>query len=150
MASTYDLTVGGNTGVSAANSGQVLRVEKIIDFSLSSGPNSVNSGSGTIVNDVIQVIDVPAYSMVLSVGIEVMVASANLDDLDVGDGDQVDDYIDGHDCTSVGKAMGVYDAADPRQYTSADTIDIKQIFNGTVVTGKIKIVAMIIDMFPDS
>ena len=56
-------------------------------------------------NDIVQVLNVPAETLVINAGIEVLTASPSSVTLDVGDGGDVDRYIDGLDSTSTGHAQ---------------------------------------------
>lgn len=136
MADTYDKTLGGNTAVAGHLPGlQVFG--RIFDLSKAEF-TALNSSTGPGQNDVLQLIDLPAKTVILGSWYEVVTASSNLDDLDLGDGSNVDDYHDGIDATSTGSGWSVYDAsANGKYYSSADTADAKIITAASIVTGRV-------------
>ena len=82
----------------------------------------------------------------VAAGVTVLDCKIIFDDLgtgitvDVGDGDLVDRFMDGIDvATAGGVSYSTNEAAFPRTYTTADTIDIK-ILGGTA-TGTITLIA---------
>lgn len=159
MADTYSTILpGGTSGMPANKSGQAYVLETTVDFS---NPDLValNSGSGVGQNDVLQLIQIPANTVVMGVFYEITTASSNLDDFDIGDGDDVDGWHDGVDVTSTGDAYNgvgtvptLVEAAPPtftgyavgRFYTSADTIDGKVITADNIVDGVITVKALCI------
>ena len=88
---TWTITGGGNTGHSA--DGKKVRViSEIVDFS-----------EFTIAtNDVIQVIELPANSLVLYAGLDVLTAdgAGNSGTLSLGDGADVDRYVSASTATA--------------------------------------------------
>jgi hypothetical protein len=149
---TYNLTSGGMAAY-PANTVPVSRVEAVVDFS------QVNDGNGTVQNDVLQLIPVPANTLVLAVAFSVTTVSANLADFDIGDGATADGYIDGASAATVNDGASwntTLTTGTPNTtaeafslgkfYTSEDTIDLKQNTNATVITGVIKVVAIMIDL----
>lgn len=121
--------------------------------------NTINSGSGTVQNDIVQLIQVPANTLVLGVSFRVATVSANLADFDIGDGAVTDGYIDGASMATINDGCSwvtTFNAGTPNTtadgmslgkfYTIADTIDLKQNTAATVVTGKLLVQAIMIDM----
>lgn len=151
---TYALATGSG-GYPSRNKSGAFRIEAEVDFS------KVNSGNGTVQNDIIQALSIPANTFVQLVYYKVSTASANLDDLDIGDGATADGYVDGLDMESTGDGTSwnttltegtpnttVEAFSLGKFYTTADTIDLKQNTNDTVVTGVIKVGALCFDCNP--
>lgn len=157
--STYNLfTRRGNDAYSyPAKVAGVYAVNATLDFS----SPLINSGAGTVQNDIVQLIEVPANTLVLAVFSKVVTLST-ITDFDIGDGDDVDGYIDGASmavagvdaCSWVGATTVGTPNALPvgaafclgKFYTAADTIDLKQNTNLTVVAGVLKVKALMIDL----
>ena len=163
MASTYNLSSAGTTKHSIVGEGGLFRTKKILDYSYTADDGqiqSVNSGSGTIQSDVIQLLDVPARHFVLGCSAYTATAnvSSNLADLDIGDGSDTDGFHDGLDLTSAVNAWSqvftltegtpnVHTGYDEGKfYSAADTIDLLQNTDATVVTGRIEVCAVMIDL----
>ena len=155
---TFDLTAKSTTGVGAnsiatlpANAGthMVRTIQEYLDIdALIAAGNSISDG------DVFQMLEIPAGTLVLNAGAEVMSAftgSCTLD-MDFGGGD---DIIDGADITSAGFCAAgsngqtntvVGNAAST--YTqfigTADTIDCT-IAGAAAATGRLRVYATVID-----
>ena len=155
---TFDLTAKSTTGVGAnsiatlpANAGthMVRTIKEYLDIdALIAAGNSISDG------DVFQMLEIPAGTLVLNAGAEVMKAftgSCTLD-MDFGGGD---DIIDGADITSAGFCAAgsngqtntvVGNAAST--YTqfigTADTIDCT-IAGAAAATGRLRVYATVID-----
>lgn len=134
MATVTTRKVG--TGVAAI--GNLLRkMEVTLDFS------STNGTSG----DTIQLFSIPADSVVLAVGAEVVTAEGGTLTIDVGDGDDPDGYLDGSNgnsathYTSLDTSVGYVGG---RLYGSADTIDV--LMNNTADTAVIHFWALVMDV----
>lgn len=130
-------------------------------FSVKAAVNfkTINSGSGTVQNDIVQLIQVPANTLVLGVSFRVETVSSNLADFDIGDGSVTDGYIDGASMATINDGCSwvtTLNSGTPNTtmdgmslgkfYTVADTIDLKQNTAATVVTGKLFVQAFMIDM----
>lgn len=131
----------------------VFSVKAKVDF------KTINSGSGTVQNDIVQLIQIPANTLVLGVSFRVETVSSNLADFDIGDGAVTDGYIDGASMATINDGCSwvtTFNEATPNTtadgmslgkfYTVADTIDLKQNTAATVVTGKLLVQAVMIDM----
>ena len=155
---TFDLTAKSTTGVGAnsiatlpANVGthMVRTIQEYLDIdALVAAGNSFSDG------DVFQMLEIPAGTLVLNAGAEVMAAftSSCTLDMDFGGGD---DIIDGADITSAGFCAAgsngqtntvVGNAAST--YTqfigTADTIDCT-IAGAAAATGRLRVYATVID-----
>ena len=158
---TFDLTAKSTTGVGAnsiatlpANAGthMVRTIQEYLDIdALVAAGNSFSDG------DVFQMLEIPAGTLVLNAGAEVMKAftSSCTLDMDFGGGD---DIIDGGDVSSAGflaegsngQANDVVTGAASTftQFISAtDTIDVKLIAGSADVTsGKLRVYACVVDV----
>ena len=153
---TYSVMTGSGVNAYPADLAGLYAVQATLDFT------DINSGAGTVQNDIVQLIQVPANTQVLGVSFSVTTASSNMADFDLGDGDDVDGYVDGASMATVNDGASVPGAltvASPstfpnntvafavgKFYTAADTIDLKQNTNATVVTGVLKVKAVMIDL----
>ena len=108
---------------------------------------------------VYQVFSVPAGAYVL--GVKILVTSAitaGSADIDVGDGDNADGFIDGWACAAGGAALGsIVDGvastatagiSTGKYYAAADTIDVD--INTVASAGKIKLLVLMATHIPSS
>lgn len=150
---TYSVVTGSGVNAYPYTLAGPYEVQAKVDFS------TINSGSGTVQNDIIQLIQVPANTLVLGLSFSVTTVSSNMADFDLGDGDVTDGYVDGASMATVNDGCSwqtTFNEATPNTtkegmslgkfYTTADTIDLKQNTNATVVTGVLKVKALLIDM----
>jgi len=151
--STYSVMTGSGVNAYPAELAGLYAVQATLDFT------DINSGSGTVQNDIVQLIQVPANTLVLGLSFSVTTASSNMADFDIGDGDVTDGYVDGASMATVNDGCSwktTFNEATPNTtldgmslgkfYTAADTIDLKQNTNATVVTGVLKVKAVMIDL----
>ena len=155
---TFDLTAKSTTGVGAnsiatlpANAGthMVRTIQEYLDIdALIAAGNSISDG------DVFQMLEIPAGTLVLNAGAEVMKAftgSCTLD-MDFGGGD---DIIDGADITSTGfcaagsngqtnTVVGSAASTYTQFIGTADTIDCT-IAGAAAATGRLRVYATVID-----
>ena len=135
---TYDRTGKGGTTGHPANGRTPYLVENTIDFSV--------SGFQPAANDIVQALDIPAESMVINAGLEVLTVSPSGVTLDLGDGGDVDRFVDGHDSTATGFAANVINASNiGHVYGSADTIDIK-VIGAQDTSAKVRVFAVVCDI----
>jgi hypothetical protein len=120
----------------------ILDIDKLTSYSCTNG-------------DIFQVVEIPANTMVLFAGAEVLKAfngSSPTVDIDFAEGD---DIVDGGDVTSTGfLASGSNGAAMTtsgtitftQHVTTTDTIDVKLIASSAdVTTGRLRVVACVVD-----
>tara|TARA_E500000318_G_scaffold45286_3_gene42769 strand:+ start:885 stop:1406 length:522 start_codon:yes stop_codon:yes gene_type:complete len=154
---TFDLTSSATAGVNsnsiaalpASRNGLNLRmIEGILDIDKLTSYSCTNG-------DIFQVVEIPANTMVLFAGAEVLKAfdgSSPTVDIDFAEGD---DIVDGGDVTSTGfLASGSNGAAMTtsgtitftQHVTTTDTIDVKLIAaSADVTTGRLRVVACVVD-----
>ena len=85
----YNVTGAGGTTGHPANGRTPYLVENTVDVS------AINGDSGAAQNDVLRVIDVPAETLVLHAGMEILTQLSNSVTVDLGTGDDVDNFVDG-------------------------------------------------------
>ena len=134
---TYNVTgVGGTTG-HPSNGRTPYLVENTIDVS------AVNSDAGSAQNDVLKCIDVPAETLVMAAGLEVLTACSGSVTFDLGiTGVDVDIYTDG-DTNATG--YSTLTATARSVAASADTLDVLQGGAASTV-GKIRVWAILCDV----
>ena len=143
---TYDRTgVGGTTG-HPSNGRTPYLVENTIDIS------AINGDSGTAQNDVIQCIDVPAETLIMAAGVEVLTACSSSVVIDIGvTGSSAgfsdpDAFVDAYDATGAAYApRDVADAAPMLTIKTADTIDALMA-GAASSAGKIRVWAVLCDI----
>ena len=154
---TFDLPSSATAGVNsnsiaalpASRNGLNMRmIEGILDIDKLTNYSCTNG-------DIFQVVEIPANTMVLFAGAEVLKAfdgSSPTVDIDFAEGD---DIVDGGDVTSTGfLASGSNGAAMTtsgtitftQHVTTTDTIDVKLIASSAdVTTGRLRVVACVVD-----
>ena len=143
---TYDVTgVGGTTG-HPSNGRTPYLVENTIDIS------QINGDAGAAQNDVIKCIDVPAETVVLHAGLEVITACSASVVIDIGITGSAagfsdpDAFVDAYDATGAAYApRDVADAAPVLTTKVADTIDAL-IAGAASSAGKIRVFAILCDV----
>ena len=140
---TWTVTGGGSTGHSA-NAPTVKVYSEIVDF-------SEFTTAGT---DVVEVIELPANSLVLYAGMDVLTAdgSGNSNALSLGDGADVDRWISASTPTAgiettrarAGDSSLGTTSIGYAYYASADTIDIVSSV-GVTTSAKVRVFAVVAD-----
>ena len=134
---TYDLTAAGGTTGHPANGRTPYLVENTIDVS------AVNSDSGTADGDILQVLDIPAETLIMEAGVEVITALSSSATIDLGiTGGDPDRYVDG-DTNATGFSTLTNTAR--VIVASADTLDAK-IAGAASSAGKIRVFAVLCDV----
>ena len=133
---TFDKTGKGGTTGHPSNGRTPYLVENTVDF----------SSFAPAANDIVQMLDIPAESIVTNAGLEVLAVSPSSVTLDLGDANDVDKYVDGYDSTSTGYAAAVINASNVGHvYGSADTIDIK-VLGAQDTSAKVRVWAVVCDI----
>jgi len=146
---TYDVTgPGGVNRPGRYNPGvrTPYLVENTIDVS------QINSAAGSAQNDVLQCIDVPAETLIMAAGVEVLTACSSSVVIDIGVTGSTagfsdpDAYVDAYDATGAAYApRDVADAAPMLTCKVAETIDA--LMAGAASTaGKIRVWAVLCDI----
>ena len=140
---TYNVTgVGGTTG-HPSNGRTPYLVENTIDVS------AVNGDSGSAQNDVLKCIDVPAETLIMAAGVEVLTACSSSTTIDIGvtgttaGFSDADAYVDGYDATGAAHAgtLGVL----PLIAKVAETLDAL-LAGAASSAGKIRVWAILCDI----
>ena len=134
---TYDLTAAGGTTGHPSNGRTPYLVENTIDVA------AINGDSGAAQNDVLRVLDIPAETLVMEAGIEVLTALSSSVTLDLGiTGGDVDIYADG-DTNATGYSAPTATAR--HVAGSADTLDVL-VLSAAAAAGKIRVWAVMCDI----
>jgi hypothetical protein len=134
---TYNVTgVGGTTG-HPSNGRTPYLVENTIDVS------AVNGDSGTTSGDILYALDIPAETLIMEAGVEVLTALTSSVTMDIGiTGGDVDIYVDG-DTNATG--YGTLTATARHIASSADTLDILT-GGANSSAGKVRVWAVMCDV----
>ena len=134
---TYNRTGAGGTTGHPSNGRTPYLVENTIDVS------AINSSSGTSNGDVINALDIPAETLIMEAGIEVITALSSSATMDLGiTGGDVDRYVDG-DTNATGYAT--LTATARVVVASADTLDILTA-GADSSAGKVRVWAVLCDV----
>ena len=134
---TYNRTGAGGTTGHQSNGRTPYLVENTIDVS------AVNSSSGTSNGDILQALDIPAETLIMEAGIEVITALSSSATMDLGiTGGDVDRYVDG-DTNATGYAT--LTATARVVVASADTLDILTA-GADSSAGKVRVWAVLCDV----
>ena len=126
---TYAVT---DNGVAVATGAKPYLQEVVLDFS------TTNLATG----EDIDALQIPANTLVLCVGLELVTASGNAGTLDVGDGDAADTWVTDLDADG---AVGIQETgSSAKYYAAADTIDVKAIT--AAMDGKVRVFAVMVPM----
>lgn len=125
---TYTITGVGTTGFPAHGAG-VRVIAEVVDFSA-----TTNAAA-----DVFEVLSIPADTVVLGAGINVITAdtAGNSGTLALGDGGDADRYVAASTVAAVAQETAIFATTVPYLNASADTIDL------TVATGAINAVVRV-------
>ena len=134
---TYDRTGKGGTTGHPANGRTPYLVENTIDVS------AINGDSGAAQNDVLRALDIPAETLIMEAGIEVITALSSSATMDLGiTGGDVDRYVDG-DTNATG--FSTLTATARTIVASADTLDILTA-GADSSAGKVRVFAVLCDV----
>ena len=134
---TYNVTGAGGTTGHHANGRTPYMVENTIDVS------AINGDSGASQNDVLRALDIPAETLIMEAGIEVITALSSSVTLDLGiTGGDVDRYVDG-DTNATGFSAPTATAR--TIVASADTLDVL-VLSADAAAGKIRVFAVLCDV----
>jgi len=134
---TLNVTGAGGTTGHPSNGRVPYLVENTIDLS------QIRSDTGPDNADVLQVLDIPAETLIMEAGIEVITALSSSATMDLGiTGGDVDIYVDG-DTNATG--YGTLTATARHIAASADTLDIL-IGGAASSAGKIRVWAVMCDV----
>ena len=134
---TYNVTGAGGTTGHPSNGRTPYLVENTIDVS------AVNGDSGTADGDILQCLDIPAETLIMDAGVEVITALSSSATIDLGiTGGDPDRYVDG-DTNATG--FSTLTATARVIVSSADTLDAL-IAGAASSAGKIRVFAVLCDV----
>ena len=134
---TYNVTGAGGTAGHPSNGRTPYLVENTIDVS------AVNGDSGTADGDILQCLDIPAETLIMEAGVEVITALSGSATIDLGvTGADPDRYVDG-DTNATG--FSTLTATARQIVASADTLDAL-IAGAASSVGKIRVFAVLCDV----
>ena len=134
---SYNVTGAGGTAGHPSNGRTPYLVENTIDVS------AINGDSGAAQNDVLQAMDIPAETVIMEAGIEVITACSSSVTLDLGiTGGDVDIYTDG-DTNATG--YSALTATARHVAAAADTLDVL-VLSAASSAGKIRVWAIMCDV----
>ena len=147
---TYNDGKGYNLGTGAAHVAaginKVSSVTVDLNFATITTERAAAGLTALTSADILEVIQVPAQTLVTHVALEVTTAEGGTLTVDVGDGDNPDGYIDGVNANATAAYLTVagtdaYEAG--KFYTAADTIDI--VLNNAADAAVMKLTAVMVD-----
>lgn len=143
---TVDVSPGIQAGTNPARS--LRNMPYVIEATLNFATATTTKGSALAATDVIEVLDIPAESVVLSAGYEVTAAITGDVTVDVGvTGIDADNFIDGATlaaATAVGTYAQQAAAFQPIILASADTLDVLIASSTTAISaGSIRVWAVV-------
>lgn len=147
---TYNDGKGYNLGTGAAHvAAGINRVSSVtvdLDFAAITTARAAAGLTALTAADILEVIKVPAKTLVTHVALEVTTAEGGTLTLDVGDGDNPDGYLDGVNGNATAAYISVAgtDAFEQgKYYTAADTIDVVTV--NAADTAVMKLTAVMVD-----
>ena len=134
---TYNVTGPGGTTGHPTRVRRPYLVENTIDIS------AINGDSGTADGDILQVLDIPAETLIMEAGVEVITALSSSATIDLGiTGGDPERYVDG---LTNATGFSVLTATARVVIASADTLDAK-IAGAASSAGKIRVFAILCDI----
>lgn len=131
---TYNDGKGYNFGTGAAHVAaginKVSAVTVELNFATITAERAAAGLTALGATDVLEVIRVPANTLVTNVALEVTTAEGGTLTIDVGDGDDPDGFLDGVNANTAAAYLPVAGTAAYEQgkyYTAADTIDVTTV-----------------------
>jgi len=155
---TYTDSYGFNKGSAALRADgltKVTRMEVTLDFAKIAAARSAAGATALASGDVLEVIPVPAKSLVMRVGYDVTTAEGATATFDLGDGSDADGYLNDVDLNSVASgvmALALTEGApntisgysNGKYYSAADTIDIT-LNNNAINVAVVRLWALVAD-----
>jgi hypothetical protein len=155
---TYTDSLGFNKGSAAFRADgltKVTRMEVVLDLAAIAAARSAAGAAALASGDVLEVIPVPAKSLVMRVGYDVTTAEGAVATFDLGDGSDTDGYLNDVDLNTVasgvmaltlatGTPNTVAGYSNGKYYSAADTIDVL-LNSASVDAAKVRIWALVAD-----
>ncbi len=155
---TYTDSLGFNKGSAAFRADgltKVTRMEVVLDFAAIAAARTAAGAAALASGDVLEVLPVPAKSLVMRVGYDVTTAEGATATLDLCDGSDTDGYLNDVDLNSVASgvmALTLAEAApntvagytNGKYYSAADTIDVT-LNNNAINVAVVRLWALVAD-----
>jgi hypothetical protein len=147
---TYEDSLGFNKGTTATypekgtNATTMISID--LDMAAITAARLAAGATALADNDILEVIRIPAKTLVLAAGLDVTTAEGGTCTIDVGDGATVDGFLDGVNANTVASycstlSTEAYDGG--KYYAAADTIDVK--FINAADTAVMRVWALLVD-----
>jgi hypothetical protein len=149
---TYTIAKGSTGATHVVGDTATLRVSAIVNLSPTAeddGDLLINSGEGVAATESVDLMIIPAGTLVERVFYEVLTASDTLDDFEIGEdgvsaGD--DEWVATVDATSTGNGLGAGSSATAdtlgKYYATEDNLVFLANTTGTHTTGRIRVTAI--------
>jgi hypothetical protein len=145
----------GTAGFRADGLTKVTRMEVVLDFAKIAAARTAAGATALASGDVLEVIPVPAKSLVMRVGYDVTTAEGATATFDLGDASDTDGYLNDADLNAVGSGVMALTLAsgtpntvagysNGKYYSAADTIDVL-LNNSSIDTAVVRIWALVAD-----
>ena len=155
---TYTDSLGfnkGSAGFRADGLTKVTRMEVVLDFAKIAAARSAAGVTALASGDVLEVIPVPAKTLVMRVGYDVTTAEGATATFDLGDGSDADGYLNDVDLNSVGSGVmslaltegtpnTIAGYSNGKYYSAADTIDMT-LNNNAINVAVVRVWALVAD-----
>lgn len=155
---TYTDSLGFNKGSAALRADgltKVTRMEVVLDFAAIAAARSAAGAAALASGDVLEVIPVPAKTLVMRVGYDVTTAEGATATFDLGDGSDADGYLNDVDLNSVGSGVmslaltegtpnTIAGYSNGKYYSAADTIDMT-LNNNAINVAVVRVWALVAD-----
>lgn len=155
---TYTDSLGfnkGDAGFHAAGLHKVTRVEVVLDFAKIAAARAAASATALASADVLEVIPIPAKSLVLRVGFDVTVAEGATATVGIGDGAAATGYATAVNLNSVASGVStlaltegtpntVTGYSNGKYYSAADTIDLT-LNHSSIDAAVVRVWALVVD-----
>lgn len=151
MATITTLANNASTSTTHASAASNVKLPYLVEVVIDYAEALVAKGSALAANDVIELIRVPAGTVILGAGAQVITAADSTTlTIDVGiTGGDVDEWVDGLDAKATAGTYSTDLAVSPNWTTisTADTIDaLFATLTGTLTTGKVRVYAWLLDV----
>lgn len=155
---TYTDSLGFNKGSAALRADgltKVTRMEVVLDFAKIAAARSAAGVTALASGDVLEVIPVPAKTLVMRVGYDVTTAEGATATFDLGDGSDADGFLNDVDLNAVGSGVmalaltegtpnTITGYSNGKYYSAADTIDVT-LNNNAINVAVVRIWALVAD-----
>lgn len=154
---TYTDSLGFNKGVASypeRGEPTTTMLEVVLDMAQIAAARAAAGATALTTTDILEVLQIPAKTMVLHVGLDVTKAAGATLTVDVGDGADRDGYLDGVNANTIASYANPFVLAEGapntvvgfgagKYYAAADTIDV--VFNNAPGAAIMRLWALVVD-----